>query len=209
MPFFFCHGNQTWRRLASACNRPKTSQGLDTCSRALSTREKWNEMKTNKTAVNKIERMGRTCNPLPAQIDGLVEAAFPRITLLVMKRPTTGAWCCFQTSSLHLATALQPPPGHRLPLANFFALTLVKKPGSSPSPFNRRKKFVCFVRACSPNMSWSSRSRFLFLHVRHHRGQTQSKSWSRRNKQCGVRWITTADFSLQVQLSLFQVSRAP
>ena len=58
------------------------------------------------------------------------------------------------------------------------------------------KKIVCFVRrrACSPNMSWSPRSRFLFLHVRHRRGQTQSKSKQvvvNNKQQCGARWITS------------------
>ena len=89
--------------------------------------------------------------------------------------------------------------------ANFFALTLVKRPGLSPSPFNRRKKCVCFVRACSPNMSWSPRSRFLFLHVRHRRGQTQSKSWSRTNNN--VEYVGSPLLLSAFRFS-FQVSRA-
>ena len=126
--------------------------------------------------------MGRTCNSVAAQIDGLVESSSLRISpssswndplqvhgVVFRRRPFVSQRRC---NVLRVIT---------FPLANFFALTLVKKPGSSPSPFNRHKKFVCFVRSYSPNLSWSPRSRFLFLPIRHRLGQTQSKSWSRTN----------------------------
>ena len=38
------------------------------------------------------------------------------------QRPIPGAWCRFQTSSLRLATALQPPPGLRLPSCKLLRL---------------------------------------------------------------------------------------
>ena len=128
--------------------------------------------------------MGRTCGPVLAQIDGLVEASSPWISssssCLDDPSQVHGVVfrCCPFVSQQHynLLRAIA------FPLANFFALTMVENPGSSPSPSTGVKNNLLRPRLQS-NMSWSPRFRFLFLHVRsrHRGGQTQSKSLSRTN----------------------------